>query len=128
MPGGPHQMGAKNSSIDACLLNIVVSSALQAQTDRPFSSRIILGLDSAQPLHHIARLFKRSLGNELVVKSLLRNVQVCHDCSFYPNFTGFSLTPSLCRNPSLRPPPRRASGCEPGARASHQGLLVGCLL
>ena len=42
-------------------------------------SCVILGLDSAQPLHHIAGLFKPSLGDELVMKSLVRNVQVYHD-------------------------------------------------
>jgi hypothetical protein len=38
-----------------------------------------LGLDSAQLLHHIVWPFKRSLADELAVKSLVRNVQLCHD-------------------------------------------------
>ena len=39
-------------------------------------------LRSAQPLHHVSGLFKPSLGDELVMKSLVRNVQGCHDFSF----------------------------------------------
>src|SRR3982074_3083882 len=81
MPGGPHHMRTKDGAVEKCLLNALIGGALHAQSQCPFCSRIILGLDSAQPLHHIAGLLKRSLGNELVVKSLVCNIQVYHDCS-----------------------------------------------
>src|SRR5579859_1849495 len=92
MPGGPHQMGTQYSSSSECLLNIVVSSALQTQADRPFCCRIILGLDSDQPLHRIDGLFKWSSRDMLVEESLVCNVQGCHlsfTCTFcfHPRIT-----------------------------------------
>ena len=71
-------MGAKNSSIGECLLNDLIDGVLHPQTKRPFRSRVILGLDSTQPLHHIVSLLKCLPGDELVVKSLIYNVHVCH--------------------------------------------------
>src|SRR5579863_8621622 len=78
MPGGSHYMGAKNSSTGKRLLNIVVPGTSQAQANRPFRSPIILGLDSPQPAYHIARLFKYSPRNVLVVQSPVHNIQNCH--------------------------------------------------
>src|SRR6266487_2507760 len=83
MPGGPHHMGAQNSAIGECLLNHIVGRVLHSQTKRPLRSRVILCLDSAQPPHYIVGFLKRLLGDELVMKSLLRNVQVCHYSSSY---------------------------------------------
>src|SRR5215469_16859369 len=111
MPGGPHHMRTKKSSTGACLLNSVVGSVLHPQADCPFCSRVILGLDCAQPLYHIAGLFTRSLGDELIVKALVRNVQVCHGCSLYRNQVSLSLvnrgrTPA-CPRPAVRVLPWR---------------------
>src|SRR5438270_13993795 len=78
MPGGTHDMRAQNGTIGKRLLNVVVRHALQAQAERPFCSRVILRLDSTQPLHESLRCFKRSPGDVLVVKSSMRNVQVGH--------------------------------------------------
>jgi hypothetical protein len=38
-----------------------------------------LGLNSAQPPHYIVGFLKRLLSDELVVKALVSNVQVCHE-------------------------------------------------
>src|SRR2546421_12381963 len=48
-----------------------------------------MGLDSAEPPHHIAWILKCSRCNILIVESLVRNVQLCHDCAFYCNQVSF---------------------------------------
>src|SRR6266487_4627135 len=78
MPGGPHHMGAQNSPLGECSLDDLIGGVLHPQTKRPFRSSVILGLDSAQPPHHVTGLLKRLLDDKLVMKSLVRNVQVCH--------------------------------------------------
>ena len=65
-------MGAQNSAIGECLLNHTIGRVLHSQTKRPFRSRVILCLDSAQPPHYIVGFLKRLLGDELIMKSLLR--------------------------------------------------------
>src|SRR6266702_4089943 len=78
MPGGAHDVRAKNSAIGKRLLNVVVRHAWQAQAKRPFCRREILGLDSTEPLHESLRCFKRWLGDVLVVKPPVRKVQIDH--------------------------------------------------
>jgi hypothetical protein len=51
MPGGPHQVRAKDRASGEGLFNVAVNRALQAQSERPFRARIILSLhgDTTQP-------------------------------------------------------------------------------
>src|SRR5947207_15275148 len=85
MPGRPHYVCTKDGAVGKCLLNALIGGAFYAQSECPFCPRKILCLDSAQPLYYIAGLFKRVPGYELVVKPLVRNVQVCHDSFLYCN-------------------------------------------
>src|SRR5437868_4238466 len=90
MPGGTHDVCTKDSTMGKRLLNIIVRHALQAQTQRPFCSRKVLGLDSTHPLHESLRGFECSTGNVLVMKPLVRNVQVDHSSIAFLNLRASS--------------------------------------
>ena len=74
VPGRSQQMRAQDGALREGLFNIVVSCTWQAQFKRPFRACVILGLDSAQPPHHLTWLLKCSQGNVLVKKSLAHNI------------------------------------------------------
>src|SRR5947207_2548813 len=85
---------------------------------------IVLGLDSAEPPHHITRILKCSRRNILIVKSLVRNVQVSHDCSFLRSTHKWG-----CRGRSPLPerevsPEASSSLCSPPKEASYDWMSV----
>src|SRR6185503_972098 len=74
MPGGPQDMRAQDSSFVERFVQCSIGRLLQAQTQRPFASAIILGLNRAKPLYHLARFREICLGKELIMESIANNV------------------------------------------------------
>src|ERR1051326_5823123 len=78
MPGGAHDVRAQDCAVGKRLLDVVVGHAWQAQAECPFGGRVVLRLDSAKPLHESFWRFECPPGDVLVVKPLVRNVQLGH--------------------------------------------------
>ncbi len=73
--------GTDKRSIGNGLLDGRFGGLPHAEPNRPQRAEIVLGLDSAQPAHDVARFPEGCLGEVLVVKSPSRDIYTSHNDS-----------------------------------------------
>src|SRR3954462_10315954 len=77
MQRAAHRPGTDDFAVGDGLLDTCVGSVLNAESNRPKGAEVVLSLDSAQPVHDITWLLKQVLGDELIMKTPMCNVQTC---------------------------------------------------
>jgi len=99
VPGWPHHMGSQDLSIREGLIDGGISQAPGPLSNPPFGICILLGLDSAKPLHDLLGPFKLWSSQALIVEPGANYIRSCqpgtHEISspFAYSFFSISIIP-----------------------------------
>ena len=76
MPSGPHDVGTENRPFGKRALDGRVGGAPHPQRKRPFRAGVVLGLDRAQPAHHLFRFGEAGGGQALIAKPCAQEIEL----------------------------------------------------